>query len=402
MSSFVKILIFLPVVGAIIGYVTKWVAIRMLWWPSKWHGIGPIGWQGVIQRRSGKFAEGVADTVQTTGITVDTLLERVDSAAFAEAMAPALDEAAPELAQRVIDAVQPGLFGSMVPAAQGMVVDQVKREGQRIAAATLDAMRPVLREIIDLRKVVVTRLSGADADRLARLFRRVGKRELEVVIWYGAVLGFIIGALEVGVWELVEKWWLLPLVGAIDGLVNNWLAIQMIFRPQERTIYFGFLPWQGLFPARQDEISREYGQMLAAEVLAPSEILAGFDAAAQQKLMSSATAAIETAAEPMLPMLGMLTGTMPDAAARARALTAVSGLIAERVEQVRPRLEAHLAERLRIAETLEIELARLPKSQFERVLRGVFEADEWILISLGGVLGGLIGLLQAAIVLAFM
>ena len=32
--------------------------------------------------------------------------------------------------------------------------------------------------------------------------------------------------------------------------------------------------------------------------------------------------------------------------------------------------------------------------------RGIFEADEWILISLGGLLGGLIGLAQGAFVLA--
>ncbi len=344
---------------------------------------------------------GVADTVATTGITVDTLLDRVDSAALAHAIGPALDDAAPELARRVMDAVKPGLFDSMAPPAQTMVVQQLQTEGRRIATVTVDALKPVLRELLDLRNIVVKRLSGSDSERLARLFRRVGRRELEVVIWYGAVLGFVIGLLEVGVWELIEKWWLLPLVGAIDGLVNNWLAIQMIFRPQEKKKYFGFIPWQGLFPARQDEISREYGQMLAAEVLAPKEILADFDQHAQKRLFDAATAAIESATEPLIPMLAMLSGTFPGPAEKARALEAVSGLISERLDVVRPYVEAHLAEKLVIAETLEVELARMPKSQFERVLRGVFEADEWILVSLGGVLGGLIGLLQAGIVVYF-
>jgi uncharacterized membrane protein YheB (UPF0754 family) len=42
----------------------------------------------------------------------------------------------------------------------------------------------------------------------------------------------------------------------------------------------------------------------------------------------------------------------------------------------------------------------MPKQRFEEVLRGVFEEDEWILVTLGGVLGGAIGLAQGAIVLA--
>mgnify|MGYP001581192326 CR=1 FL=1 len=39
--------------------------------------------------------------------------------------------------------------------------------------------------------------------------------------------------------------------GAIDGLVNNYLAIEMIFRPLEKKRYLGIFPYQGLFPARQ-------------------------------------------------------------------------------------------------------------------------------------------------------
>ena len=42
----------------------------------------------------------------------------------------------------------------------------------------------------------------------------------------------------------------------------------------------------------------------------------------------------------------------------------------------------------------------MDKADFERLLRGIFEEDEWILVVIGGVLGGLVGLLQAAVVLA--
>ena len=42
----------------------------------------------------------------------------------------------------------------------------------------------------------------------------------------------------------------------------------------------------------------------------------------------------------------------------------------------------------------------MPKSEFEHVLRGIFEEDEITLILLGGVLGGAIGCAQAAALLA--
>jgi uncharacterized membrane protein YheB (UPF0754 family) len=45
-------------------------------------------------------------------------------------------------------------------------------------------------------------------------------------------------------------------------------------------------------------------------------------------------------------------------------------------------------------------LSELSKPEFERILRGVVEEDEWTLVALGGVLGALIGLGQAALVQA--
>ena len=64
------------------------------------------------------------------------------------------------------------------------------------------------------------------------------------------------------------------------------------------------------------------------------------------------------------------------------------------------RVNAFLTETLAIEATLADKLRSMPKPEFEAVLRGIFEEDEWILVTLGGFLGGLIGLLQGAIVLA--
>ena len=66
---------------------------------------------------------------------------------------------------------------------------------------------------------------------------------------------------------------------------------------------------------------------------------------------------------------------------------------------VQPTIEAHLAETLRLEELIEERLGALEKAQFERMLRGIFEEDEWILIVVGGALGASIGVLQGLAVL---
>ena len=42
----------------------------------------------------------------------------------------------------------------------------------------------------------------------------------------------------------------------------------------------------------------------------------------------------------------------------------------------------------------------LPKDEFETILRGIFTEDEKVLVGIGGVIGGVIGTLQAVIALS--
>ncbi len=404
MSHFVQILIFLPVVGAIIGYTCKWVAIKMLFHPARWIGIGPpswhLGWQGVVQRRAPKFASGVADTVAKTGVGVDTLLETIDPAKLADLLAPHLQARGPALTRAALEAIKPGVWDSLPQPVRDQLIGQLAPLTRPVVAALVRDLRPLLHELIDVRGLIVEQLSGPNADRLARLFQRVGRRELQVVIWYGAVLGFLIGLLEVGGRAALEKWWLLPLIGAIDGLVNNWFAIQMIFRPLKRTYYLGVFPFQGLFPARQEEIAREYAAMLATEVIGPKDLVAHVVARGGDRLVTAATATLERELAALLGFAAMASGTAPTPEVKARVIAAVTAELTATAPAVIEALDAPLRAQLGIADTLERSLAAMDKAEFERVLRGVFEEDEWILVTLGGVLGGGIGTLQAAIVVA--
>ncbi len=398
-ASFWFMAIYLPVVGAIIGWVCKWVAIKMMWHPEKWVGIGPIGWQGVVQRRAPKFSAGVADTVARTGITVDALMSRVTSEEIADLVGPKLDEVAPTLVKDVADSVKPGLWESLDDSVRQMILVTLQSESRRITIALADKLRPVLGEVLDVRALIISRLSGPNANRLARLFQTVGKRELEWVIYYGAILGFIIGALSVGGYAFLEKWWVLPIAGAIDGLVNNYLAIEMIFRPLEKKRYLGIFPYQGLFPARQTEISAAYAEMMTKEVLSPEQILEHLKMHGGDKLMKAAIEALEKEVEQQVRMLAMMTGVEVTKEVHDRALAAFVGHLTEQAEKVRPELEAHLTAKLRIRETIDAELAKMPKHEFEEVLRGVFKEDEKTLIIIGGFLGGIIGTIQAGILL---
>jgi len=64
--------VILPLVGMLIGYMTNWVAVKLLFWPHEKH----FGIQGVIPKRKGEIATSVAKSyLNILPKTIDDVLK---------------------------------------------------------------------------------------------------------------------------------------------------------------------------------------------------------------------------------------------------------------------------------------------------------------------------------------
>lgn len=395
------IFIVLPVVGALIGYTTKWTSVQLIFKPSKFVGVGPLGWQGVVQRRSPKFAAGVAATLQEVA-PIAELLDRIEPAELAAVVADALADRLDTLAPLVLEQVAPGAWADAPDHVRAVLGAGLRDEVVAALTEVIAEAQPIVGELVDIDELVVELLSGENADRLARLLQTIGSRELRTVIRYGAVVGFFVGIAEAVVYLALGRWWLLPAIGALDGLVNNWMGIQMIFRPLERRRYLGVFPYQGLFPARQAQIAHDYGHMLAAEVLTPGVLAQRLQHSdAMAGVLSIARRVLERRLAPQLDLLAPAFGIESTSGLLDNVVDAALGaLVNDELDLDQfPAVVAHLDEQLQIGVTIEDRLAAMDKLEFEKILRGIFEEDEPLLIGIGGVIGAAIGCMQAALVL---
>lgn len=388
-----------PLICAFIGYTTKWLALKMVFKPDRFVGIGPVGWQGIIQRRADKFSVGIAETIRNAGLDAGLLAERIRSNELAAALDAPLAEAGPELARLLVEALAPGTWDRLTDADKEAAAALVSADGGSLVAELVETALPAIAAGIDISEVVTELLSGENAGRLAHLFRAIGEKEMQWMIRYGAVMGFVIGVVEVGFVSLWHEWWLLPIIGAFDGLINNWLAIQMIFLPRERTVYLGVFPYQGMFPARQREISGNFARVIADEVLTPSNLITRLNASgAMAALAPDLLMRIDGPTQDLLDRLAKTVDIDPVPGATFQAigaLSSVEGTVA--LAPLVAGIEGYLASALDFEELLEEGLAAMPKEEFETVLRGIFQEDERTLIGLGAVIGGAIGCLQALV-----
>ncbi len=406
MLRVLAVVIILPIVGAVIGYTTKWVSVQLIFKPARFVGLGPIGWQGVVQRRSPKFATGVAEMLDDVAPLAE-IIDRVDPVELVDVMAESLKPVLDDLAPAVLESIRPGLWSDAAPEARQTMTAMLDSEARAALVDILEEGLPVLRDGLDITPMVIEMLSGENADRLARLVQTIASEQLRTVIRYGAVVGFFVGLAEAAVFLMFERWWLLPLIGALDGTINNYMGIQMIFRPLEPRRYFGLFEYQGLFPARQREIAHDYGAMMAAEVLT-SHALA--DQIVRSPIHVELAGIIHDVLErrlgKQLEMLGPMFGVDPTPELSQKVVRAATHALGVSPESIVPDLDDHpavvvyLEQRLDLARTIEQRLGAMSKLEFETILRGIFEEDEKVLVGIGAVIGALIGTLQAAIVLA--
>ena len=79
LNSETLFLLWIPVISAIIGYVTNYLAVKMMFYPIEFIGLKPFfGWQGLIPAKREKMAEIEVELVLDKLLSVEEIVGRLD------------------------------------------------------------------------------------------------------------------------------------------------------------------------------------------------------------------------------------------------------------------------------------------------------------------------------------
>jgi uncharacterized membrane protein YheB (UPF0754 family) len=191
----------------------------------------------------------------------------------------------------------------------------------------------------------------------------------------------------------------LPLFGLLTGGLTDYVALQMIFRPVEkRTIFPGF-KWQGVFQARREEVIRGYASLMAKEIFTPKAIMESLlTGPMSDKFFDVIQTEIAATIDEQLGFAGRIIEVVGNTQYQQMKKQA-SELVLERLPETSPYIEAYMADRLDLENTMVEKMAQLDALSYENLLRPAFKDDEWIIVVLGAALGFLFGELQSQLIL---
>jgi len=187
----------LPLIGALIGWLTNYIAIKMLFHPKDEVRILFIPVQGVFPRRQKDFARKLGQIVSEELVSVEDLTAHLKEKATSEAI---LDHIVLRLEEGIASRL-PRAFPMLAMFMSGDRAEKIKRflleQVGSLNEELIDKLSSELEEELDVHRIVEEKVAAFSSDKLEEILFSIMRREFKFVELVGAVLGFLIGVMQV-------------------------------------------------------------------------------------------------------------------------------------------------------------------------------------------------------------
>jgi uncharacterized membrane protein YheB (UPF0754 family) len=391
----------LPFIMAAIGYGTKIVAIEMMFRPLEFRGpVNPwLGWQGQVPRHAAKMAAIAVDTLTKDLLKAEELFDRIDPDELAKEIEAPLRASIEEITHEVMSEHQPGLWEALPERAKQLLMNRIGDRSPDVIRNIMVSIRANVDQVFDMKHMVVSNLVR-DKELLCRMFRDIGAPEFEFIKTAGLWFGFVIGLAQSVAFLVTNNHWVLPAFGLFTGATTDWLAIQMIFRPKEEVSFFG-IKWQGLFHKRREEVTKDYGELIAKDVLTPRYIVESLLTGPMsdklfELIQDEVKRTVDSQTGITKPFVVLAVGGRKYQDMK----RSVAEKVVERIPTTAYSAEEYASEKLDLANTLVDRMQQIDTDAYENLLRPAFKDDEKIVIAVGAFLGFVVGELQTVLITA--
>ncbi len=186
----------LPILGALTGYVTNFIAVRMLFRPRREVNMAGFRLQGLIPRRRPELARNIAETVHTHLISHDDIRRAMDKPEVSDSLRKMVEGRVTQLLVERGPEIHPMarilLTDQLVGKLRAIITDEIMKSMPSITEQMLDT----LEENLDFQALIIDKIEDFDLDRFEQIVLNIARKELRAIETLGGLLGFGIGLLS--------------------------------------------------------------------------------------------------------------------------------------------------------------------------------------------------------------
>ena len=189
--------IVLPLSGMAIGWLTDWLAIRLVFLPRRRTMLLGIPVQGVFQRRRHEFARQYGELIATRVMTVPNIVHAMLHGPRSARLVPMVHRAVHEVVDDRTDIVRPVVTVAIGPARLQAMKDAAAAKAMDYLPGAILHVRGYLSQALDIGNTIATRMRGLSRMEYEDLLRPVFRQDEPKLIAAGALIGLLIGEAQV-------------------------------------------------------------------------------------------------------------------------------------------------------------------------------------------------------------
>ena len=191
-----KQLLVMVLISGAIGWITNWVAIKMLFRPHKEINFGLFKIQGLIPKRKAEIGTGIASIIQNELISVKDVISNIDREEFSKRLNSLIDDVLDKNLKKKVKEKFPLLqmfFTDKVAKDVGNTIKDIVMENQE---KIFEIFSNYAEENIDFEVIISDKISNFSLEKLEEIITLLANKELKHIEVIGAILGMLIGAVQ--------------------------------------------------------------------------------------------------------------------------------------------------------------------------------------------------------------
>lgn len=193
-----SLLFLFPVLAALIGWLTNFVAVKMLFHPQRPIEVLGFSIQGVFPKRQSQLADKLGDLVANELFRVDQISQKIESFALSEENMNAVGNRIEKTIRGKLINTFPMLSMFLTDEMIQKVTLLFRAELEDFVADSVKQLTENFEKNLDVREIVRLKVSNFSHEKIEEILVALMKKEFKFIEVIGAAIGFLIGCFQVG------------------------------------------------------------------------------------------------------------------------------------------------------------------------------------------------------------
>lgn len=192
----------IPLIAALIGWVTNYIAVKMLFRPRKKIKILFLEIQGIFPKRQFVLAEKIGKMVADELLSVEDLKEKMSHPENVAVLTKNIEVKIDDYLASTFPVKFPLMSLFIGQKTRGKLKNEFLKEVEEATPIVIEQYLNNMEGSLNIEKIIREKVALLSPEKLENLINSILKKEFKFIEFIGGVLGFLIGLLQVWIASL--------------------------------------------------------------------------------------------------------------------------------------------------------------------------------------------------------